>query len=229
MRLLQWLLGGLLLGGPLLAHAQKKPITLSWLPTSFLEMDAGITVGAEYRLNKRLALLSDVGLIFYGDPGDASELTAGQANTRNGLLGYKLKPELRWYFKKHSKKPYNGGFMALEGLYKHVTYHRFDGIRVFDNLGNPAYTYLGGYRIIKDVYGVSIKFGYRNFWGPTYKFGIETYVGFGARHKNFATRGLPPGGSFDRAFFGPQRFNTYWREGGLPNFPLGVKLLWRIR
>lgn len=222
MRLMKWILCGLLLGGPLLATAQKS-ITLSWLPTSFLETDAGFTAGAEYRLNQRWSLLTDAGIIFFTP--SKNEMNEG----RDGLLGYKIKPEIRWYFKNRGKHPNEGGFVSFEGMYKHVNYHRFDGLPVFDNLGNLAYTYHGGYRIIKDVYGGAVKFGYRRFFGPQYKIGVEMYWGIGARQKNFALREIPPGASFDREFFTARIFNTHWREGGLPSFPFGAKLLWRIR
>lgn len=222
MRWMKWILGSLLLLGPLLAIAQK-PITLSWLPTSFVEMDAGFTAGAEIRLSKRWALLSDAGIIFY------SPVTNDISGGRDGALGYKLKPEIRWYFKNRGKHPNDGGFVGFEGLYKHVNYHRYDGLPVFDNLGNLAYTYYGGYRIIKDVYGWALKFGYRRFFGPQYKIGVEMYWGFGTRQKNFAVRELPPGGSFNRALFTTRFLNTYWREGGLGSLPFGVKLLWRLR
>jgi Protein of unknown function (DUF3575) len=222
MRLTKWIVGGLLLCGPLLATAQKS-ITLSWLPTSFVETDAGFTAGAEYRLNKRWALLSDAGIIFYNSSNN------DQMAGRDGILGYKIKPEIRWYFKSRGKHANDGGFVSFEGLYKHVNYHRFDGLPVFDNLGNLAYTYFGGYRIIKDVFGGAVKFGYRRFFEPQYKIGLEVYWGIGARQKNFAVRELPTGGSFDRNFFVDRFFNTHWREGGLPNMPFGVKLLWRIR
>jgi hypothetical protein len=222
MTLIKWIVSGLLLGGPLLATAQKS-ITLSWLPTSFMETDGGFTAGAEFRLNKRWALLTDAGIIFYNP--NNNDKNSG----RDGILGYKIKPEIRWYFKSRGKHANDGGFVGFEGIYKHVNYHRFDGLPVFDNLGNLAYTYYGGYRIIKDVYGASIKFGYRRFFGPKYKIGIEMYWGVGSRQKNFALRETPPGGSLDRSFFGPRLFNTFWREGGNGSFPAGVKLLWRIK
>jgi Protein of unknown function (DUF3575) len=201
--------------------AQKKTVTLSWLPTSLMEPDAGFTAGAEYGMGGRWSLLSDAGIIFY-DPGKNSS-----NSSRNGVLGFKIKPEIRKYF--NNKKELEGGFIALEGLYKHVNYRRYDGLPVFDNLGNLAYTYFGGYRIVKDVYGFNIKFGYRFFFSAEKNIGIEFYGGIGARQKNFAVRDLPPGGSFDRSFFGERLFNTHWREGGLPGMALGIKLLWRLR
>jgi Protein of unknown function (DUF3575) len=203
------------------AMAQKKSITLSWMPTSFIETDAGFTAGAEYGLGDRWSVLADAGIIFYS-PGENTN-----NNSRDGILGYKIKPELRLYF--NDRKVLYGGFVSIEGLYKHVNYQRFDGLPVFDNLGNLAYTYFGGYRIIKDVIGFNIKFGYRLFFSDANKIGMEFYGGFGARHKNFALRNLPPGGSFDRSFFEGRFFNTHWREGGLPNAALGFKLLWRLR
>jgi hypothetical protein len=203
------------------AIAQKKSIVLTWLPTAFIETDAGITAGVEYGLGNRWSVLSDAGIIFFS-PGENTN-----NNSRDGVLGYKIKPELRLYF--HDKKVLYGGFVSIEGLYKHVNYQRFDGLPVFDNQGNLAYTYFGGYRIIKDVIGFNIKFGYRFYFSPEHKFGMEFYGGFGARQKNFAVRDLPPGGSFDRSFFQGRFFNTHWREGGLPGAAFGFKLVWRLR
>jgi hypothetical protein len=203
------------------SSAQKKSITLSWLPTSLLEPDAGFTVGAEYGMGDRWSLLSDAGIIFF-TPGSNNN-----GNGRDGILGYKIKPEIRKYFGR--RKELEGGFISLEGLYKHVNYQRYDGLPVFDNLGNLAYTYFGGYRIVKDVYGFNIKFGYRFFFSPEKTIGMEFYGGMGARQKKFAVRDLPAGGSFDRSFFGNRFFNTHWREGGLPSTALGFKLLWRLR
>lgn len=222
MRWMKWMLVSILLLGPLLAIAQK-PITLSWLPSSFVETDAGITGGAEIRLNQRWALLSDAGIIFFTPY--RNETNGG----RDGILGYKIKPEVRWYFKNRGKYPNDGGFVSIEGLYKHVNYRRYDGLPVYDNLGNLAYTYYGGYRIVKDVLGGAVKFGYRRFFGPQYKMGLEMYWGFGSREKNFAVRDLPPGGSFNRTFFNTRLFNTHWQEGSLASFPFGVKFLWKIR
>jgi Protein of unknown function (DUF3575) len=203
------------------AMAQKKSILVSWMPTSFIEPDAGFTAGAEYGLGNRWSVLADAGIIFFS-PGENTN-----DNSREGILGYKLKPELRLYFSE--KNLLQGGFVSVEGLYKHVNYQRFDGLPVFDNLGNLAFTYFGGYRIIKDVIGFNIKFGYRFYFNPESKMGIEFYGGVGARQKKFAVRDLPSGGSFDRSFFQSRFFNTHWQEGGLPNMALGFKLLWRLR
>jgi Protein of unknown function (DUF3575) len=203
------------------SNAQKNTITLSWLPTSFMEPDAGFTAGAEYGMGHSWSLLSDAGVIFYTPANNSNN------NGQDGVLGFKVKPEIRKYFGR--SKELEGGFIGLEGLYKHVNYQRYDGLPVFDNLGNLAYTYFGGYRIVKDVYGFCIKFGYRFFFSSEKNIGMEFYGGIGARQKNFAVRNLPPGGSFDRSFFGARLFNTHWREGGLPSTALGIKLLWRLR
>ncbi len=221
MLILKSFIGALLLVCIVPAMAQKNSIIITWLPTASIEPDAGFTAGVEYGLSNRWSVLSDAGIIFYS-PGENTN-----DNSRDGILGYKLKPELRFYF--GDKKMLNGGFVSIEGLYKHVNYQRFDGLPVFDNLGNLAYTYFGGYRIIKDVVGFNIKLGYRFYFSPERKIGMEFYGGFGARQKNFALRDLPPGGSFDRSFFQGRFFNTHWREGGLPSTALGVKLIWRLK
>jgi Protein of unknown function (DUF3575) len=218
---IKWFISVLLLVCTMPAMAQNKSIVLTWLPTASIEPDAGFTAGVEYGLGNRWSVLTDAGIIFYA-PGENSN-----NNSRDGVLGYKIKPELRLYF--NDKKVLYGGFISIEGLYKHVNYQRFDGLPVFDNLGNLAFTYFGGYRIIKDVIGFNIKFGYRFYFSDANKIGMEFYGGFGARQKNFALRDLPPGGSFDRSFFQGRFFNTHWREGGLPSVAFGFKLIWRLR
>jgi hypothetical protein len=226
MRWMKWLLASLLLGTSLLAGAQQKGFTLNWFPFGFLEPDGNFTMGVEYRFGQRLAVLSDVGILFRSNNVDGR---SGQEGILDGLTGYKLKPELRWYFKNRNKRnPFDGGFVALEGIYKHADYLRYDRIQVFDNQGNLAYNYFGGYRIIKDVLGASLKLGYRNYWLPNDRFGIEGYFGIGTRNKTFALRDLPPGGVFDRDFFSNRFLRFHWREGRLTTFSLGLKLLWRL-
>jgi hypothetical protein len=212
--------GALLLLCCITATAQKKSITLTWLPTASIEPDGGITAGAEYGLGNRWSVLADAGIIFYS-------LTRNDIDGNDGALGYRVRPELRLYF--NDKKELSGGFIGLEGFYKHVNYRRYNGIPVFDNFGNLAYTYLGGYRIIKDVIGANLKFGYRFFFTGEKKIGMEVYFGPGGRVKNFAVRDLPPGGVFDRNFFSTRFFNVQWREGGTGSMTGGFKLIWRLK
>jgi Protein of unknown function (DUF3575) len=205
------------------AMAQKNSIVLTWLPTASVEPDAGFTAGVEYGLGNRWSVLTDAGIILYSP----SQSQRNNNNGRNGILGYKIKPEVRFYFP--DKKVLKGGFVSIQGLYKHVNYQRYDGLPVFDNLGNLAYTYLGGYRIIKDVIGFNIKLGYRFYFSAANKIGMEVYGGLGSRHKNFSLRDIPPGGVFDREFFQGRLFSTHWEEGGLPSAAFGFKLIWRVR
>ena len=192
-------------------------------PFSFLEPDAGFTPGISIKLGKKFSLLSDFGFIFYSTFSNSLTSSNGATNTQTG---YKLTPELRYYFKEYDIQ--KGFFISVNAFYKHVGYMRYDGIRVFDHNGNFVYTSYEGYKIIKDVFGGGIKMGSRIYFNKNYKLGIDVYGGMGVRNKEFALRDLPPGGSFDRNFFGSSLFNTYWQDGGLPDLQLGFKLIWNF-
>lgn len=205
------------------SNAQKNDIVLTWNPFSFIEPDAGFTPGIEYMIGKKISLLTDAGIIFY----DVFENSRSNNNIINTEIGYKIKPEFR-YYPKYSEVA-KGFFLSAEGLYKHVTYKRYDGVRVFDNMGNQVYIDYNGYKIIKDVFGGSIKLGWRFYFTKTNSFGLDIYAGLGIKNKNFAIRDLPPGGSFDRNFFAARLFNTQWQPGATVSMPAGMKLIWRVK
>jgi hypothetical protein len=204
-----------------IAVAQKKDIAITWNPFSFMEIDAGFTPGIDIALGKKISILSDAGIIFYDAYGNYSS-----NGVRNTQLGYKLKPEFRYYTRYHSVA--KGLFFSVEGLYKHVTYKRYDGIPVFDNMGNQVYTDFSGYTIIKDVFGGSVKLGGRFYFNKNYRLGMDIYWGLGARVKNFAVRDLPPGGSFNTRFFSSRLFDPHWEQGSTASMPFGFKLIWRF-
>ncbi len=204
------------------AHSQQKKITFTWNPFSFIEDDAGFTPGIDCNIGKRTNLLADAGIILYNLISDPE--SNGVQNTQ---LGYKLKPEFRVYFNENTVA--QGFFASVELMYKHVSYTRYNALDILDNMGNLVYRDYSGYKIKKDVYGCSIKMGWRIYFSKKYRLGMDLYGGLGARHKNFAVRDLPPGASFNRSFFTANRFNPYWQEGGTVSLPAGIKLIWRLR
>ncbi len=203
--------------------AQKNDIAVSVNPLSFLEPDAGFTPGIAVKLGKKMSLLSDFGIIFYSTTNTVFADDNGATNTQTG---YELRPEIRYYFKTHDIQ--KGLFISINGLYKHVTYHRYDGINVLDHNGNLVYTSYEGYKIIKDVLGGTAKAGFRIYFNKNYKLGFDIYAGIGVRNKEFAIRDLPSGGVFDRSFFGSRLFNTHWQDGSFPDLQLGFKLIYNF-
>ncbi len=202
------------------APAQSKKFTLTLNPFSFVERDGGFTPGIGYNLNKRIALYTDLGLIFFR----AGEYVGGLVDT-DRTFGYKIKPAIRFYV--NSSEEPRGSFFELEGLYKHVAYNATEEIEVLDNNGNFAYTYIGGYTIKKDVYGFGVKYGHRSFLDKEKRLGLDIYIGLGGRTKDFVIRGLPAGVSMDSDPFSETRpFSFFWRRGGAAYIPAGIKVFY---
>jgi hypothetical protein len=208
-----------------ITHAQKNAVVVTLNPFSFAEPDAGFTPGVEYFIGNKVSLLSDVGIIFY-DAWGADAFSNSNGN-RNNLIGYKVKPELRYYATSQNKVA-DGFFIGLELLYKHVNYKRNQGVQVFDNVGNFIYTDFRGYNVIKNVIGASAKFGFRAFFTKEENLGLDIYLGLGYRRKTYSTKNVPPGGSVDLANFDGFRFNTDDNNGGTINLPAGLKLIWKF-
>jgi hypothetical protein len=170
-------------------YAQKDKITITLNPFSFLEPQAGFTPGVGYHFNKRWAVYSDVGVIFFeGFPNDR--------NNSQSILGYKIKPALRYNFKekprpislvekaglikrKHRRGRVN--FFEIEGLLKKTDISVNSPVNIFDNTGNLVFSYLAGYNILRTVYGASIKFGTRTYFNKNKRMGADFFMGVGIR------------------------------------------------
>ena len=205
----------------LVSPAQSNKFSVTLNPFSFLERDGGITPGIGYNFNNRISIFTDLGLIFFS----AGTYTGGLVETDKSF-GYKVKPALRFYVR--NNKLQQGSFLELEGLYKHVVYHATDEVNVLDNNGNLAYTYIGGYKIKKDVYGLSVKYGYRFFLNNEKRLGMDVYVGLGSRTKGFVTSGLPANAQPDNDPFSNRFFNFFWRRGNSISIPAGAKLFYNF-
>lgn len=210
----------LLLSSHLVASAQSNKFTVTLNPFSFVERDGGFTPGIGYNINRRVALYSDLGVIFYM----SGRYVGGLVDT-DKAIGYKFKPAVRFYVKNHEVP--RGSFFDLEGLYKHVEYNATEEIDVQDGNGNFAYTYIGGYTIKKDVYGFGVKYGYRSFLDKDQKLGIDFFIGLGGRTKDFVVRDLPEGVVMDNDPFSVTNpFSFFWRRGGAAYMPAGLKLFY---
>ena len=213
------------------AVAQKKltNITLTVNPFAFADTESGLTPGVGFGISKNLSIYTDVGFLFNGP-------YSNKDNNVN-LIGYKIKPALRFFFNNKSERNYpKGGFAEIELLAKHVKFTLYDDLRINDNLGNFAYTYRGGYNIIKNVFGANLKIGHRFYFDKERKFGGDIYFGLGLKKRYLKATNLPLGFATRSDFFENKGLNI-WRsqnirdgktEENLPNFSMGMKLIYRL-
>lgn len=215
-------LTGFLILATLISPAQSNKFSATLNPFSFFERDGGFTPGIGYNISNRISVYTDLGLIFLS----AGNYTGGAIETGRSF-GYKIKPAFRYYLSENEIQ--RGSFLELEGLYKHVTYDATDEVTVTDNNGSFAYTYIGGYKVKKDVYGVSVKYGKRFFLNKQKRLGVDVYAGLGSRTKNFALSGLPTGAQPGNDPFSEDRlFNFFWRRGNEVSVPAGGKLFYNF-
>lgn len=210
--------------------AQESRWVISVLPSTLIEpMDAGITLGADYKISEKLALRMDAGAIFF----DLSERRSNNGS-RDGVGGFKIKPALRIYG--NQKKTQRGFYIEIEALLKHVNYYRNSGVNLQDANGNFAYRFLGTYNEIKNVYGGSFIIGSRGFNKKYPRLGTDVYLGAGVKQKDFhlKAKDLPAGLFLPSAGQRVENFATdgpvvnLFLDGPTLNLPCGVRFLYKL-
>lgn len=213
------------------AIAQKKltNITLTLNPFSFADTESGLTPGIGFGISKNLSVYTDVGFLFHSP--------SSNENKDVDLIGYKIKPALRIFLNNKSERKYpKGGFAEIELLVKHVKFSLYDNLTINDNLGNFAYTYIGGYNIVKNVFGGTLKIGHRFYFNKVRKFGGDIYFGLGLKKRYLKTKNLPAGFSAGADFFENKGLNIWLSENtrtengkeNLANVSIGLKLIYRL-
>lgn len=191
--------------------------------TSYIDYDAGIMLGINYRWSKNFSASFEPTWIFYN----------GLVTNRDEKIfpsGIKIRADLRYYFPKRS----NSGpdfFIAPEFHYKSVKTEKEDRFGINCQNGQCAYFQDAVYTEQKKEIGGLLKAGLMaplSFIGKKDRWLIEIYGGFGVKQLKFKETHLPIGGSFvnppNRAFFslGNRRDrNTY----SILMLPAGIKLV----
>jgi hypothetical protein len=207
------------------AQPQKNNIHLRTNLLSLLEpQNAGPTIGVEYFITSHFSVGTDVGAILY---------TVGEIeNNNNNLgnpLGYKIKPELRYYLYKENKEKRVRLFFGLEGLFLKTTTRNYNELPIRDNTGNIVFRYLGGYDEVKKVSGAALKAGIQVPWFITKNMLLEVYAGIGLRNKIYSTKNVPAGASVPDRTLGGFFLNTDTDVNGVfPSIPLGFKIIFKI-
>jgi hypothetical protein len=202
---------------------QGKAITLRTNPFSFLQRDAGIMVGLNYRWHQRWSASIDPKFIFY-----TIQSFAVNVDPRSPL-GVRIKTDIRYHIRKFIFG-FENVFIAPEAVFGYVRTRSSAEFGINCTGGNCAYYTVQKYTEIKKEAGGAIKIG---MIGPVKKrnenWKLELYSGIGVSFFDFEERGLPMGGSFVRP---PAHEDALGRlDEDEPNImiPFGLIITYRIK
>jgi hypothetical protein len=199
-------------------NASFREFSLRTSLTSFLDIDAGIMMGVNYRWSERLSASFEPTWIFY--------------NAFNSNGGYKEFPmgiKIRTDFRYHFTQSRNEGpdfFIASEFHYKNTKTEKENLFGINCQNGQCAYFQNAFYTDIKNEIGGLIKMGMITPFPfiDNDRWQLEFYAGLGFKKLDFKETNLPAGGSFlnlpDRGPIGGQSDNFT-----LPTLPGGIKLV----
>lgn len=201
---------------------QKNDINIRTNILSWLEPNAGGPVlGIEYFINNKFSIGTDAGFIFYN-------LAKSENDNLANPLGYRIKPEIRYYFYKKNKVDPTRLFFAIEGLYLKTRTLNQNDLPITDNTGNIVYYYIGGFNEYKKVVGVNTKFGIQFQRFLHNKMMIELYAGVGVRQKTYTYKDLPAGALIEQRRQSGFLLNTDV-DGTYPSITGGFKLVYKIK
>jgi len=200
-----------------------KAVMLRTNPFSFLQRDAGIMVGLNYRWHSRWSATIDPKFIFYSIQSFAVNMDP------RSPLGVRIKTDIRYHIKKFILG-FENVFIAPEAVFGYVRTRSSAEFGINCTAGNCAYYTLQKYTEIKKEAGGAIKIG---MIGPIKKknenWKLELYSGIGVSFFDFQERGIPAGGSFVRP---PLHDDILGRlDEDEPNImiPFGLIITYRIK
>lgn len=177
-------------------------LKLRFNPLALVETDPNVMIGGEYRFNSRFSIGLDLAYVYW---------SGGEAAT-----GYKIRPELRYYF---TPKTRMNWFAAVEASYKRVS-----RTTSREECAGPncSYWQTVDYKDVKTAPGGSLKIGFQQYFNKKQRLYYEIFLGLGFKVKNrFEKNYKAPPGSIQGDII-----NEYFiipDEGFLPHIPAGVK------
>ncbi len=194
--------------------------------TSYLDYDAGIMLGINYRWSKNFSASFEPTWIFYN-----GFVTDG--DQKISPSGFKIRSDFRYHFDKRTKRSLDA-FIAPEFHYKYTKTKKEDRFGINCQNGQCAYFQDAVYSELKNEIGVLLKAGIiapLTFISKSNRLLLEMYTGFGLKQLKFKETDLPVGGSFinppDRSLLSIGNTtdrNTYTR----PMLPAGFKLIFLL-
>lgn len=187
-------------------------VKLRFSPLALVEPDMSFMFGAEYRLNNKWSVGSDLAYIFY------SFRSSNSINTN----GYKARAELRYYFKQKNRVAW---FTAFELGHKQTYSRRSEEVGIG---AGPDFFQRVEYRLVRSAPSASLKFGFQRYIDKNQKLFIEGFLGVGVKviseHKKDYV--LPPGAS--TTGLEDDIYYTIFSDGVVPNFPAGLRIGFRL-
>ena len=199
-----------------------KAITLRTNPFSFLQRDAGIMVGSNFRWHRRWSATIDPKFIFY-----AVQPSFDGTDPRSPL-GIRIKTDVRYHIE-NFLFGFENIFIAPEVILGYTRTRSTAEFGINCTGGNCSYYTLQKYSEIKKEAGGAIKMG---MIGPIKKrnenWKLELYAGFGISFFNFKEKGIPAGGSFVRPPIHEDALGTLDEDRANIMIPFGLTITYRI-
>lgn len=192
-------------------------IYLRFSPIGLIDfLDGNFTVGGEYRFNNNWSVTMDAGFIFYSQ--------YVRSNRTAGLL---LRPGIRKYAGK--KKDY---FFDLQFHYKGVMYHVNDWIERDVVDGVSGYEQLTTFKYRKQVFGVQLMSGGKEFLTRDHRLFLEVAAGFGLHYKVIGPY-HEPNSRYEDPFAlvvnSRENLSTPPSRTIVPSLPVTVRLVYKLR
>jgi len=200
---------------------QKPGFIISTNFLSLFEPEGGPTFGLEYRSSLKWAFAIDATALTYTMP-----FLFNEDDSRH--KGYRISPQIKYYFP--GKRGSYRGYVALMGMYKHVSYTTLsDSYGHYDDVtGNYVYNDPERYKRSKYVGAGSFNIGFQRFLDAEQHILVEFYGGVGLRYQE--RRGKP---SFADNDYNndPYYYDSYGdglKDGMYPHVAFGIKLGYRF-
>lgn len=214
--------------------AQNEKVIVKFCPPALIDIVGFPTfqVGVEQRLSRHFSFYNEAGIeLYHFSKSDTNFI---------GSSGFKLKTELRYYFKKkHSRRNFyktpaaytmNGQYAAVNAFYVHNNFNK--QISYFPDGGPDMKEDAMGIR--KTVWGLNLLVGIQQHWGR--KFVLDAYTGLGVRYRYITdiNRQFIP--DKDRVSTSIDPSIHEWLDGVdarggysmAPNFSLGFRIGYRL-
>lgn len=171
-------------------------------------LDGNLSLGAEYRLNKTIAVTMDAGWIFY------SHFAARAWHTK----GVILRPAIRLYV-------WDNLFLDLQFHYKNVIYDVQDSLQHTMSSGGVTMVDTS-FKFERTVKGLHVMVGYKWPLDNKQRLWLELYAGLGV-HFKWQQYYRDPNSIYanEHNLFRISNFNGGWT----PAFPAGVRILYRFK
>jgi hypothetical protein len=196
-------------------------ISLRAMPSSFLESDAGASLGIGLQLAKRWEAVFDPMYIFYA-PYKTPDDNAGE---KTKIKGSKIRTGIKYYLRDYEYAGKPKLFFAVEWHYKRVTETKWDDFGMNGANGQYAFFQRGQYDEIKTENGGIVKTGFiTKLWNP--RWALEVFAGIGVKYTRRRQTNMPTGGEF----LNDPNFDDIFTStaGATPMMPLGARFLFRI-